>query len=130
MFRKRTVSGYSNKKLPTIDFFINPITKKYRFPVLYNDSETFLSSFDIIKEQKRKESIELKIGIIDSGIIMDHPIFKGKVEDWIDYTDEGINDKSGHGTMVAYLFLNTLSSLNNNINVKFYIAIVRGENDA
>ena len=49
----------------------------------------------------------VKIAIIDSGVMTDHPQLKGFILDSIDFTGEGMDDVLGHGTSVA---LNALFS--------------------
>jgi len=43
------------------------------------------------------------IGIIDSGILSNHPQVAGLVESSRDFTGEGIEDRLGHGTLVSIL---------------------------
>jgi subtilisin family serine protease len=45
----------------------------------------------------------LQIGVIDSGILADHPQLRGLVRATRDFTGEGIRDRIGHGTVVAIL---------------------------
>ena len=48
------------------------------------------------------------VSIIDTGVLMSHPMLAGGVEDSLDYTGEGIEDKWGHGTIVALMYAATL----------------------
>jgi hypothetical protein len=43
----------------------------------------------------------LLIGVIDSGILDDHPQLRGLIRATRDFTGEGIRDRIGHGTVVA-----------------------------
>lgn len=45
----------------------------------------------------------VKMGVIDSGVALDHPQLAGLVVDHQDFTGEGIDDEIGHGTIVAIL---------------------------
>ena len=43
------------------------------------------------------------IGVVDSGVLKEHPQLHGLIIDSYDYTGEGIEDRLGHGTVVAIL---------------------------
>lgn len=43
----------------------------------------------------------IKVGIIDTGISINHPDLKGRIIGTTDFTGEGIEDLNGHGTHVA-----------------------------
>lgn len=47
------------------------------------------------------KSNALLIGVIDSGILADHPQLRGLIRATRDFTGEGIRDRLGHGTVVA-----------------------------
>jgi|GEM_PF-1186213 tetratricopeptide (TPR) repeat protein len=47
----------------------------------------------------------VQIGIIDSGIMIDHPQIKGLIAGSKDFTGDGIEDRIGHGTLVTLIFL-------------------------
>lgn len=52
------------------------------------------------------EGSHTSVGIIDSGILLEHPIIKkSNIVKMRDFTGEGINDRNGHGTAVALIFL-------------------------
>ncbi len=48
---------------------------------------------------------EVKVAILDTGIFLEHPIFKKYIRNYIDLTGEGITDFNGHGSMVTLQFL-------------------------
>lgn len=55
--------------------------------------------------------------VLDTGIMKEHPVIKGKIIKQIDFTGEGVEDLNGHGTIVALIIMHT--SLNTKlINVK------------
>ena len=47
----------------------------------------------------------IKVGIIDSGMILNHPQIAGYIKESKDFTGEGIEDVLGHGTAVALQLL-------------------------
>jgi len=41
------------------------------------------------------------IAVVDSGILSNHPVLRGRIAAQEDFTGEGLEDRSGHGTYVA-----------------------------
>src|SRR5688572_30681302 len=63
--------------------------------------------------------------ILDSGVLLTHPLIARNVIHSVDFTGEGTNDLNGHGTMVALLAINQLPEADF-INVKILDAEARG----
>jgi subtilisin family serine protease len=42
-----------------------------------------------------------RIAIVDTGVVKDHPLLRGRIVDEVDLTGEGVEDQNGHGTSVA-----------------------------
>lgn len=59
------------------------------------------------------KKMETVPAIIDTGVLVDHPLLKGHVIDTQDFTGEGPEDRLGHGTHMAirYLFGNPFGQL-------------------
>ena len=80
-----------NKNIVASDLY-NPAKQEYLlYPGVYRANEVRTNS--------------VRIGIIDSGIMIDHPQIKGLIADSKDFTGDGIEDQIGHGTMVTLIFL-------------------------
>ena len=47
------------------------------------------------------------VGILDSGVYVDHPQLKGLIVDTADFSGEGIEDQVGHGTVDAIIIVGT-----------------------
>jgi tetratricopeptide (TPR) repeat protein len=45
--------------------------------------------------------VQLVTAVLDTGVLHDHPLIKGRVIAEVDFTGEGAEDLSGHGTMVV-----------------------------
>jgi subtilisin family serine protease len=72
-----------------------------------------------------KESVA--VGIIDSGVIPDHPQLKGLIDQQRDFTGEGVLDRIGHGTVVTILVRASDKSMSENEHIpspRFLIAKV------
>jgi len=59
---------------------------------------------------------DMKVAIVDTGLMLNHPWIKRSLEDSIDLTGEGPEDLNGHGTLMALLFLAVLYPVPNPIN--------------
>ncbi|NQV82324.1 MAG: S8 family serine peptidase [Rhodospirillales bacterium] len=46
------------------------------------------------------------VAVVDSGVAEDHPQLQGRVAEEVDFTSEGPNDFTGHGTVVSLILLN------------------------
>lgn len=64
------------------------------------DAEVFMK-LDYIKD-KGYTGKGTKVGVIDSGIDIDHPAFKRKTVNYVDFTKTDKLDEVGHGTWVAH----------------------------
>ena len=45
------------------------------------------------------------MGIVDTGLLSDHPDIRPRLIDAVDFTGEGVEDENGHGTKVGLLLL-------------------------
>lgn len=128
---QRIVSGLSVSKEPILNYFIDPKSKEYLFPILFNSEIEFHNSIKQSYDNKINEDSKknIKICIIDSGILVNHPSFHDLILDTIDYTGEGIEDLNGHGSMIAYLWLVRNPLLPDSLlGIKFLIAKVLDRN--
>ena len=67
----------------------------------------------------------IKMGLLDSGIIQNHPIIKGlNIIKTRDFTGEGIEDRTGHGTYVTLC-----TTYNGLLKMQLYIAKVIDEDN-
>lgn len=76
-----------------------------------------------IQTTTNRVSETIKCAILDSGIMTHHPLIKDekRIVEIKDFTGEGIEDESGHGTIVTLITLLTLPS---DFNIEFYIGKV------
>ena len=63
----------------------------------------------------------LKIAILDTGILPEHPVFKRYIKNYVDFTGEGIEDGNGHGSLVTWLYLTSEEHYQNPSNIGLYI---------
>lgn len=47
----------------------------------------------------------VKVAIIDTGLMLSHPLIQRRVVESVDYTGEGPEDRNGHGTVVAFILI-------------------------
>ena len=73
-------------------------TGEYFYPI------PLAANLDIIKELKPAERF-IKVAVIDTGVLSNHPMIRQSLIDFKDFTGEGAEDLSGHGTMVALIML-------------------------
>ena len=90
----------------------NDADDQYYIPVPAGDIQNYKDIVTGIQSflSKRKTSIEaekdtIRVGIIDSGLLSDHPLIKPFLEFSNDFTGEGEEDIIGHGTMVALVLV-------------------------
>ena len=94
-----------------IDYFRPDADGHYRLPAITTSEKTAQNVADLIKLCSGDDSDEEAykktpgIAILDTGILIDHPVFKRYVNDYIDFTGEGINDLNGHGSLVTLQLL-------------------------
>jgi hypothetical protein len=94
-----------------IDALFNQETQRYRFP---RELDAFLAAqdaatnADLMQEELKKLGLadreKQRVGILDTGILHDHPALRGMVGEAIDLTGEGKGDQNGHGTVVAIIY--------------------------
>ena len=78
-------------------------------------------------EEGPKEGEELPekfMAILDTGYMTGHPLLKGRVEDTVDFTGEGIEDQNGHGSVCALLSLRLTSRIPFNFKPRLLIVKV------
>ncbi|WP_456430781.1 S8 family peptidase [Thermosulfuriphilus sp.] len=70
----------------------------------------------------------IKVAVLDTGLLIDHPWIRATLEDSVDFTGEGIDDLNGHGTIVALLLL-AVAPRSRLFNVKVVRATGRGKEE-
>ena len=111
---------------------IDEASGNYLFPIVTNRTDDLLRSIDLIDAATGEGKPDaarppLRICILDSGIIRQHPLFSGRIVGSHDFTGAGIEDLNGHGSMIAYLFLVNYAHL---FRVEFVIGKVLDERKA
>jgi hypothetical protein len=81
---------------------------------------------------KLPDDPSIKMAIIDSGVMKNHPQITGLIVGEKDFTGEGIEDKNGHGTLVALKALETNAKISeatkNDFSMPLLIAKVADKN--
>lgn len=67
------------------------------------------------------------IAVLDTGYMTEHPLLLDSVEEAVDFTGEGIEDRNGHGTVCALLALGTTSRIPVYHKLRLLIVKVAGE---
>lgn len=83
----------------TLESIHNKQTGQWKAPILSKKKIEEIKKISIINETPQKSPI--KCAILDTGISDEHPYLKNAIDDSVDFTGEGIEDKTGHGTIVA-----------------------------
>ena len=100
----------------------DPITGEYRNPLFSQQMLDYRASFLALG---KNESPGYVCAIIDTGLMHDHPMIKGKIIGEVDLAGEGAEDLNGHGTAVTLILLMYQSNLKL-LNVKALDAQGRG----
>lgn len=101
MSAKRIVRALDNSPARMLDIVYDGNSRQYFAP--YNPSHAQLSSL-------HKTGITGKgitSAILDTGVLSNHPLLRGKIVDSVDFTGEGPEDLNGHGTVVTLIVLAT-----------------------
>lgn len=101
MSAKKIVQALDNSPARMLDLVHDGNTGQYFAP--YNPSHAQFASL-------HKAGITGKgvtSAILDTGVLSDHPLLRGKIVDSVDFTGEGPEDLNGHGTVVALILLAT-----------------------
>lgn len=85
-----------------IDGLYDPITGTYYAPSVIGDP---------LPPTSLPRAREQLVAFIDTGIMTHHPWVKGNIDEYADFTNEGIEDRSGHGTAVALVALSAFKGL-------------------
>ena len=111
-----------DKKGTYLDQLYDPIADKYFAPVLPSSL-----SFEGVRKMHKEgySGSDVRVAIIDTGLMLNHPWIKRSLEESVDFTGEGSEDLNGHGTMVTLLMLLTAPS-SRLLNVKTMDAKGRG----
>ncbi len=84
----------------TLDTVYNKETGRYIIPVNpYQDKISNIKSW----HEAGYVGKGMKYAILDTGIMTNHPLLEGKIIKSIDFTGEGVEDLSGHGTIVTLI---------------------------
>lgn len=86
---------------------IDPVSGEYRNVVHTDavDGDLFLHLLDAVRPEARREPPNAVMAVLDTGLLRDHPSLRGRILDEVDFTGEGPEDLSGHGTLVALLLI-------------------------
>lgn len=114
---KLLVKAFGNYNERILDILFNPIDGTYSAP------DDMISIWNQVTNSGTKSipiTPLMKIAIIDTGIMQHHPYIKGSIIESIDFTGEGINDYSGHGTLVTLQFLSGWMAFNKDVRPQLY----------
>lgn len=102
--RVEILGGIPGKKGAYLNWLHDPTTGKYFAPTLPEHP-----SFEGVRKMHESghTGSGVKVAVIDTGLMLDHPWIKRSIENSKDFTGEGIEDLNGHGTMVALILLAT-----------------------
>jgi len=98
------LNGIPGKKGAYLNQVYDPKIHKYFVPIFPDDP-----FFENIRKIHRNgyNGSNIKVAVVDTGLMLDHPWINRSIEKSIDFTGEGVEDLNGHGTMVALILLAT-----------------------
>jgi hypothetical protein len=95
------------------------------------DEAEFTASWPARWEELQRPTGRLSsslFAVVDTGLLSDHPLINGHVEQEADFTGEGLEDRNGHGTAVAISIVSR--DIPRYANIKVIKANGRGSPDA
>jgi tetratricopeptide (TPR) repeat protein len=122
MGRKDVVilSGAPKGEKNLLRSLFDPHSKTYFVPEIPKDE------FDEYAEERGKKRHDVKVAILDTGVMFNHPWIKPSLEKSVDFTGEGPEDEVGHGTLCALLLLGGIKPYIRLLNIKVVGADSRG----
>jgi subtilisin family serine protease len=101
--------GLSN----TVDKLFDIKTGQYSVPAGFDEwlqQMSIATGNDLARKALEESGIEIskmpkqKVGILDTGLLRDHPRLRSLITEAVDFSGEGVGDRNGHGTLVAIEF--------------------------
>ena len=77
--------------------------------ILYQpDTDTYFAPLGLLGNSASRQLTEytgpaVRVAIVDTGLMLEHPLIKPALEESVDFTGEGPEDLNGHGTIVALI---------------------------
>lgn len=106
-----TILNHDGGRDKMIEHFEPDRQGKYRVPILTSSQKEYDNSLKLIESCKEELDPNTQptytCAVLDTGILLDHPVFKRYIKNYIDFTGEGITDLNGHGSMVTWQLLVT-----------------------
>ena len=93
--------SYPGKEKGSLDLLKDPATGEYFYPLFSN---TMKDKLEASLRLRPKNSPPPITAIIDTGLMHEHPMIKGRIIDEVDLTGEGTEDLNGHGTAVCLTY--------------------------
>ena len=106
----------------------DPVTGEFlrvSYPGAAEGEEEFARLMDLVQPETR----ESLVAILDTGMLHEHPGIKGRIADEVDFTGEGAEDLSGHGTLITLIYLTDVTEPMSSVkllNIKVADAYGRG----
>jgi Subtilase family/Tetratricopeptide repeat len=109
-----------------MDYVRDPTTGAYFRLSSPKDEESDKLFHELLNKVYPRGAPEVRtvMAILDTGILHDHPLLRGRVIAEVDFTSEGTEDLSGHGTAMALIAVRDTDQFSGLINIK----VVDGSN--
>lgn len=91
----------SGKEGVSRDLLKDSVTGEYFYPLF---SHTMNEKLEASLAKRPQDSPPPITAIIDTGLMHDHPMIKGRIIGEVDLTGEGTEDLNGHGTAVCLIY--------------------------